>query len=331
MPEIAHALHAPDFAPGEWIQGPELSNLAARGRVVLVDFWESTCVNCLRTLPYLIAWHERYAARGLSIIGVHTPEFDFTADPGHVARAVAAEKIPYAVLSDPERATWERFANKVWPAKYLIDVRGYLRYEQFGEGDYEETERWIQRLLGEAGDSGPWPEPWSGPEEAGRGTGEVCRPSTRETYVGWHRGRLFAPEGYRPGEVVRHAGLPSGEIPLGGFTARGAWRHEADYLESAEAGAEIELHYEAAGVNLVLDPQGMAEILLDGLAVPEKERGADVSTGAAGTIATIATWERGRMVRLIGGRSGEHGEHRLIVRIAAPGVRAYAFSFGRCG
>lgn len=325
MPEIAHALRAPDFAPGIWIQGPALSIPAARGRVVLVDFWESTCVNCLRTLPYLSAWHGRYASRGLSIVGVHTPEFEFTADPAHVARAVAAEKIPYAVLSDPGRATWERFANKVWPAKYLIDARGYLRYESFGEGGYEETERWIARLLAEAGDPGPWPAPWIGPEESGSGTGEVCRPSTRETHLGWHRGRLFAPEGYRPGEVVRHAGLPSAEIPLGGFTARGAWRHEAEYLESAEAGAEIELRYEAAGVNLVLDPAGMAEILLDAQAVPEGERGSDV--GTEGT-ATIARWERGRMVRLV---DGEHAEHRLTLRFAAPAVRAYAFSFGRCG
>jgi hypothetical protein len=118
--------------------------------------------------------------------------------------------------------------------------------------------------------------------------------------------------------------LPSADIPLGGFTARGAWRHEADYLESAEAGAEIELHYEASGVNLVLERQGMAEILLDGLPVPEGERGADVRAGGAGT---IATWERGRMVRLI---DGAHGEHLLTLRFAAPGDRAYAFSFGRC-
>ncbi|MEP7013386.1 MAG: redoxin domain-containing protein [Acidobacteriota bacterium] len=328
MPEIAHALRAPDFAPGPWIQGPALSIPAARGRVVLVDFWESTCVNCLRTLPYLIAWQERYAARGLAIIGVHTPEFDFTAAPEHLERAVAAERIPYAVLSDPERATWERFANKVWPAKYLIDGRGYLRYEAFGEGSYPEIERWIQKLLAEAGDPGPWPEPWVGPGGAGtgaQGTGEVCRPSTRETYLGWHRGRLFAPEGYRPGEVVRHAGLPSAEIPLGGFTARGAWRHEAEYLESAEAGAEIELYYEAAGVNLVLASAGMAEILLDGVPVPVGERGADVDYGTTGT---IARWERGRMVRLI---EGGHGEHRLTLRFVVPGARAYAFSFGRCG
>ena len=325
MPEIAHPLRAPDFAPGSWI-GTPVSIPAARGRVVLVDFWESTCVNCLRTLPYLIAWHARYAARGLVLVGVHTPEFEFTADPHHVARAVAAEGIPYAVLSDPLRATWDLFANKVWPAKYLIDARGYLRYEAMGEGAYAETERWIQKLLAEAGDDGPWPEPWGESEDPDGQTGRVCRPSTRETYVGWHRGRLFAPEGYRPGEVVRHAGLPPDEIPLGGFTARGLFRHEAESLECAEPGAEIELRYEAEGVNLVLDPEGMAEVLLDGSPVPESELGADVSLQAAGT---FASWERGRMVRLIDG--GEHAEHLLTVRFASAGLRAYAFSFGRCG
>ncbi len=325
MPEITHPLRAPDFAPGEWIEGPELAIPAARGRVVLVDFWESTCINCLRTLPYLIAWHERYAARGLAIVGVHTPEFEFTAVAGHVARAVAAERIPYAVLSDPARATWERFANKVWPAKYLIDARGYLRFETFGEGSYRETETWIRRLLGEAGEGGPWPAPLVEGEEPASGFGAVCRPATRETHVGWHRGRLFAPEGYRPGEVVQHAGLPSAEIPLGGFTARGAWRHDAECMESAEPGAEIELRYEASGVNLVLAAAGTVEVLLDGGPVPEGERGADL---VAVDSRTVASWERGRMVRVI---EGEHGEHRLTIRCAERGVAAYAFSFGRCG
>ncbi len=326
MPEIRHPLRAPDLAPGDWIQGPPLSIAAARGRVVLVDFWESTCVNCLRSLPYLIAWHERYAARGLSIVGVHTPEFEFTARSEHVARSVASEGIPYPVLSDSDRATWDRFANKVWPAKYLIDVRGYLRFESFGEGDEATTERWLQRLLAERGESGPWPEAWMDPNAPGPGSGAVCHPSSREIYVGWHRGRLFAPEGYRPGETVHHAGLPSAEIPPDAFTARGAWRHEAEYLESAEPGAEIELRFEGIGVHQVLDPAGEAEVLLDGRPVPESARGADLHPVGEGT---RAVWERGRMVRLVSG--AEPGKHRLVVRFGRPGLRAYAFSFGACG
>jgi len=214
LPPINVPLHAPELAPGSWIQGPEVSIKFARGTVVLVDFWESTCVNCVRTLPYLKAWHERYAGRGLVIVGVHTPEFEFTADPGLVAAAVRDEGLPYSVLLDQDRATWLQFANHYWPAKYLIDARGYLRYEHFGEGAYGETEEWIQRLLREAGDTAPMPEPLEPVREEDR-PGAVCYPATREIHVGYHRGKLLAPEGYRPGEEVRHVvSLPSKDLSL---------------------------------------------------------------------------------------------------------------------
>ncbi|HYN20897.1 MAG TPA: redoxin domain-containing protein, partial [Thermoanaerobaculia bacterium] len=157
MPPITVPLRAPEFAAGEWVQGPEVSMLASRGRVVLVDFWDSTCINCLRTLPYLKAWHERYSARGLTIVGVHTPEFELAGDPAVVAAAVRAEGIPYSVVLDNSREIWQLFANHYWPAKYLVDARGYLRYEHFGEGAYGHTEELIQLLLREAGDENPMP------------------------------------------------------------------------------------------------------------------------------------------------------------------------------
>jgi thiol-disulfide isomerase/thioredoxin len=253
------------------VQGPELSIRASRGRVVLIDFWESTCINCLRTLPYLKAWHERYAARGLAIVGVHTPELEMSADPALVAAAVRDEGLPWSVLLDADRATWTRFANKYWPALYLIDARGYLRYERFGEGAYGETEEWIQKLLREAGDTAPMPEILE-PVRAEDRPGAVCHSATRETHLGFHRGRLLAAEGYRPGEEVRHAG---GEPPPPGtFGARGLWLHEAEYLESREPGAGLDLVCDAAGVNLVLAPDGELEIEVDGAPVrPEGARG----------------------------------------------------------
>ncbi|HEV2843864.1 MAG TPA: hypothetical protein VG477_03385, partial [Thermoanaerobaculia bacterium] len=230
--------------------------------------------------------------------------------------------LPYSILLDPDRQTWQRFANKYWPAKYLIDARGYLRYERFGEGAYGETEEWIQRLLRAAGDAGPMPPVLEPAREEDR-PGAVCYPATRETHLGFHRGRLLAAEGYRPGEEVRHqAGEPA---PPGMFSARGLWLHEAEYLESREPGAELDLLCDAAGVNLVLEPEGELEIRMDGGPVPAGERGADVVERDG---RTFAVWERGRMVRLID--SPEFRRRRLVLRFTRPGARAYAFSFATC-
>ncbi len=333
MPAITVPLRAPELVGEAWIQGPPVSLSFSRGAVVLVDFWESTCINCLRTLPYLQEWHRRYGARGLVTVGIHTPEFDFAQNPEVVARAVQAEGIPYPVLLDEGKANWQRFANHFWPAKYLIDARGYLRYEHFGEGAYGEIEEWIQRLLREAGDIGEMPEPLAPLREEDR-PGAVCHPATPEVYVGYHRGRLVAPaEGYRPGEEVRHPGEAC--IPEGMFTARGLWFHEAEYLEAREPGAELELLYRAASVGVVLEPAGEVppgeapigevEVRLDGEPVPEPLRGADL---IAEDGRTVARWERPRLVRLIG--AGRFGEHRLRLRFPAPGVRVYAFSFTSC-
>ena len=324
MPPITVPLHAPELAPGRWIQGPEVSIAFSRGTVVLVDFWESTCINCLRTLPYLKAWHERYAGRGLVIVGVHTPEFEFTAEPEQVAAAVRDEELPYPVLLDEDRATWLRFANHYWPAKYLIDARGYLRYEHFGEGSYGETEEWIQCLLREAGDAAPMPQPLEPVREEDR-PGAVCYPATREIHLGFHRGKLLAPEGYRPGEEVRHREREEGPAPPGMFAARGLWLHEAEYLEAREAGAELDLVCDASGVNLVLEPAGELEIELDGAPVAVEERGADVVERQG---RTFAAWERPRMVRLID--SQRFRRRRLVLRFPQPGARAYAFSFSTC-
>ncbi|HEY8020166.1 MAG TPA: redoxin domain-containing protein [Thermoanaerobaculia bacterium] len=325
MPSIDVPLRAPELAPGVWVQGPPITMAFARGAVVLVDFWESTCVNCLRTLPYLKAWHARYAARGLVVVGVHTPEFEVSASPEVVAAAVAAEGIPYPVLLDAERATWQLFANHYWPAKYLVDARGYLRYEHFGEGAYGDIEGWIQRLLREAGDVAPLPERLA-PLRAEDRPGAVCHPPSPEAYAGYHRGRLLAVEGYRPGEEVRHSGSPAAaELPPGTFTARGLWYHAAEYLEAREPGAELTLVCEAAGVNAVLAPAAEAVIELDGAPVPAEVQGADLATRDG---ETWAAWERPRLVALLD--SPVFARRALTLRFPAPGARVYAFSFTTC-
>jgi thiol-disulfide isomerase/thioredoxin len=321
VPPITVPLHAPELAPGLWIQGPEVSIAFCRGAVVLVEFWESTCVNCVRTLPYMNAWHERYAGRGLTIVGVHTPEFDFTADAETVAAAVAAEGIPYPVLLDRGGKSWERFANHYWPSRYLIDARGYLRYEHFGEGAYGQTEEMIQRLLQEAGDTAPMPPLLEPVREEDR-PGAVCHPATREIHAGFHRGKLLAPEGYRPLEEVRHQERLEGSAPPGMFTARGLFLHEAEYLEVREPGAVLELVCDAAGVNAVLAPGGALDLEVDGAPVRPEERGEDVIERDG---RTVAVWATGRMVRLVGG--GTFRRRRLTLRFPQAGVQVYAFSF----
>ena len=206
------------------------------------------------------------------------------------------EGIPYPVLLDHDRATWQRFANHYWPAQYLIDARGYLRYERFGEGAYGETEELDpapaargRRYGADARAPRAGARPRTGP-------GAVCHPATRETHLGFHRGRLLAPEGYRPGEEVRHRDRPEGPAPAGMFSARGLWLHEAEYLETREPGAELDLLCDASGVNLVLEPAGELEIEVDGAPVPAAERGADVVERDG---RTFAVWERARMVRLV--------------------------------
>jgi thiol-disulfide isomerase/thioredoxin len=322
MPPITVPLRAPELAPGRWVQGPPVSLVFARGAVVLVDFWESTCINCLRTLPYLNEWHRRYADRGLVVVGIHTPEFELTAEPDLVARAVAAEGILYPVLLDAERANWQRFANHYWPAKYLVDARGYLRYEHFGEGAYGETEEWIQRLLREAGDGALMPALLA-PLRPEDGPGAVCFPASPELYLGWHRGRLASTEGYRPDEEVRHRGREA--IPPGMFAARGLWYHAAEYLEAREPGAELELVCDAAGVQVVLAPAGELEVELDGAPVPGAVRGRDLVERDG---RTVAVWERARMVRLI--EAPDFARRHLLLRFPRPGVRAYAVSFTSC-
>jgi thiol-disulfide isomerase/thioredoxin len=321
MPPITVPLHAPELASGTWIQGPEVSIAFCRGAVVLVEFWESTCVNCVRTLPYMKAWHARYAGRGLTIVGIHTPEFEFSGEAGTVAAAVAAEGIPYPVLLDRDRKSWQLFANHYWPSRYLIDARGYLRYEHFGEGAYGETEEWIQRLLQEAGDAAPMPALLE-PVRAEDLPGAVCYPATREIYAGFHRGKLLAPEGYRPGEEVRHQVRTGGPAPVGMFSVEGLWFHEAEYLETREPGAVLELVCEAAGVHVVLAPGGEMETEVDGEPVRPEERGEDVIEREG---RTVAAWESGRMVRLVGG--GRFRRRRLTLRFRQAGVRVYAFSF----
>ena len=299
---------APDFRGTQtWFNTPggkalSLPALTRRRRVVLVDFWTYTCINCIRTLPYLKAWHKAYADQGLTIVGVHTPEFAFEKDAGNVAGAIAQNELRYPVAQDNDFATWNAWGNQYWPAKYLIDAEGQVRYTHFGEGEYEETEAAIRALLREAGttDLGAGARADSGFEPS--------RQTTPETYLGSDRARGWLPDAPRDG-TRRHREL-AGPLPTNGFTLGGIWKVDG---ERATAVRDATLRAQVVGkdVYLVLSaPEGRpgeVRVTLDGR--PHKR----VRVGAQ-TIYHLVSLD-------------EPQEHELSLRFS-PGVSGYAFTFG---
>ncbi len=307
---------APDFAgPGPWLNTPAsrpLSLAGLRGRVILVDFWTYTCINCLRTLPHVRAWDARYARQGLTIVGVHTPEFPFEKDTDNVMRAISRNGLRYPVLQDNDYATWTAWGNQYWPAKYLVDSRGRVRYTHFGEGDYGATEKAIRALLRERGTRslGGYT----------RVTGEVAAAgtSTPETYLGYERARGFVPGAAAQGV---HSYPPSRRLPRSRFALAGVWRGSRDSA-TAVRDAALSARFVARKVYLVLSSQGgrprTGRVLLDGRPIAAREAGADVRAGRLRV-------KSQRLYRLV---SLPRVEDRTLRLELPPGVTGYAFTFG---
>ncbi|MFL5779988.1 MAG: thioredoxin family protein, partial [Thermoleophilaceae bacterium] len=299
---------------GRWFNSPPLTlaGLRARHRVVLVDFWTYTCINCIRTLPHVTAWDRRYRREGLTILGVHTPEFPFEKDPGNVAAAIKQNGIRYPVAQDNDYGTWDAFGNQYWPAKYLIDARGRVRYAHFGEGDYDVTERAIRSLLAEAGASRLGGLTHARAQVPAEGL------TTPETYLGAARAQGWENGTISPGEHDYGSGQPRPSQDQ--FAYRGRWTVDP---ESARAGrgARVAVRFNARRVFLVLGSPGRTRALgvrLDGHPIPARLAGADVH----GARAQIGPQRLYRLVDLP--RTGRH----LLELAFAPGVEGYAFTFG---
>jgi cytochrome c biogenesis protein CcdA/thiol-disulfide isomerase/thioredoxin len=307
---------APDFTDNDsWLNtrgDRPLSLRELRGRVVLIDFWTYTCINCLRTFPALRAWHERYAGDGLVIVGVHTPEFAFERQRDNVERAVEDNDLRYPVAQDNDYATWNAWGNRYWPAKYLIDAQGRVRYAHFGEGAYDETEQAIRALLAEAGENRLPAASEVRPGTAARGV------QTPETYLGALRAQGFAGRAPQPG--TRRYPEP-GELSPSEFALAGTWDVDG---ESATAVGDAEIHARpvAREVYLVMSSRDgvprRVQVLLDGSPVTRAAAGPDVGAGAV-------TVDRQRLYRLVS--LPELGEHDLELRMPR-GVSAFAFTFG---
>lgn len=313
-----------------WLNSTPLSFHQLRGRAVLVDFWDYTCVNCIRTLPYVQAWHERYRDKGLTVIGVHTPEFTFAQYESNVERGIREFGLTYPIVIDSDREIWKAFANRYWPTKYLLDKDGYLRYGHFGEGSYAECEQVIQELLREIDPNIELPALMDPVREEDH-VGAVCYRATGELYLGNKRGRIGNEGGFKEDQIADYA--HSGPLEENFFYANGRWASTAEYFEAVESSSHtLRLKYEAAAVNLVMaSPRsGSAEVLIlrDGRPLTSALATRDTrfrSRNAAEESYVLV--DSPRMYFLV--NDHEFGEHELELRCDA-GIAAFAFTFTSC-
>ena len=313
-----------------WFNSSALSFRQLRGRVVLVDFWDYTCVNCIRTLPYIQAWHERYGNKALTVIGVHTPEFTFAQYESNVERGIREFGLTYPVVIDSDREIWKAFANRYWPTKYLLDKESYLRYAHFGEGAYRETEEAIRELLLEANPTLVFPPLMEAirPEDC---EGAVCYLPSPELYLGNGRGRIGNEGGFKEDAIADYV-LPE-KFEENYFYAGGRWASTAEYFEAAgESEHRIVLKYQATGVNLVMAaPRGGVcdvAISVDGKPPTRAQKGNDTRFRTVdGGEESYVSVQQARMYSLL--NHHEFGEHLLELRCPA-GTAVFAFTFTSC-
>jgi thiol-disulfide isomerase/thioredoxin len=332
MDLVPKTVHAPEIS-AVWLQSAPLSLRELRGRVVLLDFFDYTCVNCLRTIPYLNDWHAKYASLGLTIIGIHSPEFYFARTPGHVERGIQSLGIQYPVVLDNEFQIWRAYANKVWPSKYLIDPDGYIRYYQVGEGGYADFEDAIRELLRrrDAALSLPRHTPLLQPTDD-LATLASCRRPTAEVYCGTFRGRLANPNPVEEGQLAEfHFGnspLEEGVLELDGWW--GVGRECLEVAASPGSVSRMRLRFAAAEVNLVLmpPPSGTASlrVLLGDKANAVGTQGASMLEDERnGTTLSVIEPKMYSVIRSMSFLEGE-----LTLECADAGLQIFAFTFGTC-
>ncbi len=292
-----------------WLNSGPISETELRGKVVLIDFWTYSCINCIRTLPYVTAWHEKYKDRDFVLIGVHTPEFAFEKDEGNVRDAIERHGIEYPVALDNDFKTWDAYANRYWPAHYLFDAQGFLRHYHFGEGEYDVMEMAIQELLREAGDRSLLMPPKT-PGDAN--DPDFKRIGTPETYLGYDRMEYLA----SPEPVARDAVQAysvSDDPKLNVFYFGGTWKVEPERAIPSSPGAKIVYRYKAATANLVMGPLG-----------PTPAR---VTVIVDGKPVKTLTIDEHKLYELFDD-GGAYGEHLLELIFEDTNVAAYAFTFG---
>ena len=303
---------APEFAGIEaWINSPALTMASLKGKVVLVDFWTYSCVNCIRTLPYIKSWYAQYHEQGFEIVGVHTPEFEFEKDLKNVEMAVKKFGILYPVALDPKYQTWNHFKNRYWPAHFLIDKTGQVVYEHFGEGDYDVTENNIRYLLNLSG-----PSAKTQVEQVSHKTH-----LSPETYLGHYRAEAFANPERAKGELANYK-FPK-VLEMDHWALEGAWLLQEEHVLAKARGAKLKLHFEAKKVFLVMGNRTgkalRARVTLNGESVGE-DKGADVQN-------SFVEVKEHRLYELLSRRDSSPAYLQLEAQ--EPGIEFYVFTFGR--
>jgi thiol-disulfide isomerase/thioredoxin len=324
-------VHMPDFIGGKWINSEEISIMELIGKVILVDFWDYTCVNCIRTLPYLKEWHRRYHDKGLVIIGVHAPEFFFSRTEGNVKRGIEEFGIEYPVVLDNEYKIWYAFANRYWPAKYLADKNGYIRYAHFGEGSYIDTELAIQLLLREINPDLEFPDPMK-PVRDTDIPGIFCYRVSPELYCGYSRGKLGNPEERKKDGVQTYQKPEITQSDT--IYVEGKWFSTPEYmkpaLEDSVDMAHIYLKYSSLEVNLVINPDGEKDfkvcVMQDEKYLNPEDAGDDVEFDSDGKSYVLVN--QAKMYNLV--KNKEFGSHLLKLSSNSDGFAAYAFTFVSC-
>jgi thiol-disulfide isomerase/thioredoxin len=319
---------APELAQiSGYINTDQIKLADLKDKVVLVDFWTYSCINCIRTIPYLNAWYEKYADDGLVIVGVHTPEFEFEKDYNNVKAAVEEFGIKYPVVQDNDKGTWRAYENRYWPHKYLIDNEGYIRYDHIGEGDYAQTEKVIQSLLSERAAymgviNATIDQSISNPENAQSVNFGLV--DTPELYFGYQfaRAPLGNPEGFKPDQTVKYT-IPEGAtIAPNRIYLDGEWKNNADHMELQSETGRIVLSYSAKAINIVAGGSGVLHISEDGsnLTGSSSSGGADVSEDGAVTI------DGQKLYNLA--MHEDYGKHQIVIDVKGKGFGIYTFTFG---
>ena len=307
-----------------WINSSPLTASDLRGKVVLIDFWTYTCINWLRTLPYVRAWAEKYKDQGLVVIGVHAPEFAFEKDVGNVRRAVKDQRVDYPVAVDSEHVIWRAFRNQYWPALYFIDAQGRVRHHHFGEGSYEQSEMIIQELLAEAGKSGFEREPVMVDGRGFEAAADWRSLKSPENYVGYERTENFASPGGAVLDKPHAYALPA-RLRLNEWALSGDWTVKNHAVALNKPNGSIAYRFHARDLHLVMGPATPGtpvkfRVLIDGKP-PGAAHGGDVDEQGHGTVTEQ------RLYQLIR-QSGPIADRQFEIEFLGAGAEAFAFTFG---
>jgi cytochrome c biogenesis protein CcdA/thiol-disulfide isomerase/thioredoxin len=306
-----------------WINSPPLTREQLRGKVVVVDFWTYSCINCLRALPYVRAWAEKYKDQGLVVIGVHTPEFAFEKSEANVREAVARLGVAYPVAMDNDFAVWRAFKNQYWPAHYFIDAQGRIRHHHFGEGDYDGSERVIQQLLKEAGAADVASDLVQVQAQGAEAAADMAQLASPETYVGYARAENLRSPGGFARDAVKTYGPAA--LQLNDWSLTGPWRVTREHAALTAPGGRLTFRFKARDLHLVMGPgQGDAgvrfRVRIDG-AAPGSDAGSDIDAQGQGRI------DRQRLYQLVR-QAGPVRERTFEIEFLDPGAQVFAFTFG---